>query len=81
MDTTSTGLTFTLYHLLARPNTWRRLCEEVRSRFESPDEITVSATSLLPYLDAVVHEGTDIKCFANSQVYASVLRFRQFSLA
>jgi len=58
VDTTSTGLTFTLYYLLANPGKWNRLCEEVRSRFTSEKEITNQSTSSLPYLDAVIHEGT-----------------------
>ena len=61
VDTTSTGLTFTLYHLLANPKKWDRLCKEVRGRFSSAKEITNHATSALPYLDAVIHEGLRLR--------------------
>lgn len=58
VDTTGTALTFTLYHVLANQRVWKRLCDEVRSRFTSEEEITHTAVSLLPYLDAIIHEGT-----------------------
>ena len=58
VDTTATALTFILYHLLALPHTWRRVCEEVRLRFNSPEEITNEAVSSLPFLNAVIHEGS-----------------------
>ena len=57
VDTTATGLTFTLYHLLANPSAWERLSQEVRSHFRSAKEITQITTAGLPWLDAVMHEG------------------------
>jgi len=56
-DTTATALTFTTYHLLSKREYWDRLCNEIRRKFNSADEITYAAVATLPFLDAVIHEG------------------------
>ena len=56
-DTTATALTFTLYFLLKERCHWDRLCEEIRSRFSTLDEITHLEVSKLPFLEAVLYEG------------------------
>ena len=56
-DTTATALTFTTYYLLSKREYWDRLCDEIRSKFNSADEITHAAVVHLPFLDAVIHEG------------------------
>jgi cytochrome P450 len=57
-DTTATALMFILYHLVAQRKYWDRLSTEIRSRFKSSDEITNASTTSIPFLDAVIHEGT-----------------------
>jgi len=56
-DTTATALTFTTYYLLSKREYWDRLCNEIRPKFNSADEITHAAVATLPFLDAVIHEG------------------------
>lgn len=57
-DTTAIALTFAMYYIVAIPEVWKRLSDEIRSRFNTMDEITGQATAKLPYLDAVIHECT-----------------------
>lgn len=51
------SLSGTTFLLLDNPPTWIRLAKEVRTAFTNPDDITVKATSQLPYLTAVINEG------------------------
>ena len=51
------SLTFTLYHCLNNREVWRRLSEDIRTKFTSADEITGQSTATLPFLDAVIREG------------------------
>ena len=51
------SLTFTIYYCLANIRVWTRLRDEIRSSFQTPDEITGQSTAHLQYLDAVIHEG------------------------
>ena len=57
-DTTAIALTFALYYIVAIPEVWIRLSNEIRSKFISADEITGQSVTSLPYLDAVIHECT-----------------------
>jgi cytochrome P450 len=57
-DTTATALTFITYHLMANRECWDRLCEEIRPLFNSAEEITHAAIATLPYLNAIIHEGS-----------------------
>ena len=63
-DTTAIALTFAMYYIVAIPDVWNRLSDEIRSKFNAIDEITGQTTAVLPYLDAVIHECTseDIYC-------------------
>jgi cytochrome P450 len=56
-DTTAVSLTFTIYHCLANPRVWQKLRDEIRSKFNTAEEITGQSTSSLEYLEAVIHEG------------------------
>ncbi|KIW69909.1 hypothetical protein PV04_02226 [Phialophora macrospora] len=59
-ETTSSCLSGTFYHLLQTPRVLKKLQQEIRSSFTSPDEITIRATSNLPYLKATVDEALRI---------------------
>jgi cytochrome P450 len=59
-ETTSSCLSGTFYHLLKTPRVLKKLQQEIRSSFTSPDEITIRATSNLPYLKATVDEALRI---------------------
>jgi len=62
-DTTSVAFTFLLYNLLANRQCWDRLASEIRSQFQSVDEINNHSTLSLQYLDAVIHEGASFLGF------------------
>ena len=57
-DTTAIALTFALYYIIAIPEVWTRLSEEIRSKFLALEEITGQSCATLPYLDAVINECT-----------------------
>ncbi len=59
-DTTATGLSCIVYHILKSPSIKHRLTVEVRSAFESYADITYLSTASLPYLRAVILEGLRI---------------------
>jgi aspirochlorine biosynthesis cytochrome P450 monooxygenase len=59
-ETTSSCLSGTFYHLLKTPRALKRLRDEIRGAFGSPDDISIKATSNLPYLKATVDEGLRI---------------------
>jgi cytochrome P450 len=48
------------YHLLRFPEVYRTLKEEIRSEFQSYDQINAKSTLHLPYLNAVIYEGMRI---------------------
>ncbi|KAI0390650.1 cytochrome P450 [Xylariaceae sp. FL0594] len=58
-ETVATFLAGTTYFLLQPENApvWRKLCDEVRGRFQSYEEITATAAQQLPYLQSVISEG------------------------
>jgi cytochrome P450 len=56
-DTTAIALTFGLYYIVSIPKVWSRLSQEVRSSFERSEDITVSSTQQLQFLNAVIQEG------------------------
>lgn len=56
-DTTAVSLTFALYYIIAIPPVWKRLSDEIRSKFEKGEDITGQSTAQLIYLNAVIHEG------------------------
>ncbi|KJZ75226.1 hypothetical protein HIM_05420 [Hirsutella minnesotensis 3608] len=53
---TTVALSTSTYLLLRDPHKWRRLVDEVRSHFESGEQISVQSTQGLAYLEAVIHE-------------------------
>ena len=57
-DTTATSLVFIIYHLVTNPQTWTSLAKEIRTNFEKEEDLTYQALASLPYLDAVIHEGS-----------------------
>ncbi|KAI0195876.1 cytochrome P450 [Astrocystis sublimbata] len=61
-ETVATFLAATTYFLLQSENSaiWKRLCQEVRGRFASYEEITATSAQQLPYLQAVISEGLRI---------------------
>ncbi|ETI27159.1 hypothetical protein G647_09841 [Cladophialophora carrionii CBS 160.54] len=59
-ETTSSCLSGTFYHLLKTPRVLKKLQQEIRSSFASAEEITIRATSNLPYLKATVDESLRI---------------------
>lgn len=56
-ETTATTLSGLTYLLLQNPKALRRVTEEVRARFTSGEQITISAVQELPYLKATIAEG------------------------
>jgi aspirochlorine biosynthesis cytochrome P450 monooxygenase len=59
-ETTSTCLSATLYHLCKTPRVMERLRGELRENFESLEDITIRATTDMPYLRATIDEGLRI---------------------
>jgi Cytochrome P450 len=57
-STTAMGLTYTLYFLISDEKAWKRISEEIRSKFQSVEEITGQSIAPLVYLNAVINEGT-----------------------
>ena len=56
----STFLAATTFYLLTTPEPYRKLQEEIRSRFKSIDDIDATSAQQLPYLQAVISEGLRI---------------------
>ena len=61
-ETTATALTGIFNHLTKVENqrVMSRLCKEIRIAFEREEDITIDATTKLPYLEAVINEGLRI---------------------
>jgi aspirochlorine biosynthesis cytochrome P450 monooxygenase len=59
-ETTSSCLSGTFYHLCKTPRVMKKLQREIRQAFADPAEITIRATSTLPYLKATVDESLRI---------------------
>ncbi|KAH7224243.1 hypothetical protein MRS44_003948 [Fusarium solani] len=57
-DTTSTTMRSIIYYCLKNPETYRKLCEEVRTHCTLP--VTFSSAKNLPYLDAAIKEALRI---------------------
>ncbi|KAK3320293.1 cytochrome P450 [Cercophora scortea] len=55
-ETTATALSGATYLLTTHPEILAKLTHEVRSTFESADEITMTSANRLPYLLAVINE-------------------------
>lgn len=55
-ETTATLLSGATYYLLKNPATYKKLTDEVRSRFTSDDQITLQAVGELEYMLAVLDE-------------------------
>ncbi|KAK8017967.1 cytochrome P450 [Apiospora marii] len=55
-ETTATALSGATYLLLENPSALERLTAEIKTRFQSEQDITIQATAELPYLNAVVQE-------------------------
>ena len=63
-ETTATLLSGATYYLLQHPDAMRHVQSEVRTAFKREEEITlrsVSSTSSLPYLNAVIQES--LRCY------------------
>jgi len=60
-ETTATTLAFTAWWLCKNPDSREKLCSEIRGHFASEDEITVSSTASLTYLNAVLNESMRIQ--------------------
>jgi cytochrome P450 len=59
-ETTATLLSGVTYYLLSNPRTMERLVKEIREKFNSEDEITISSVNTLPYQLAVLEEAMRI---------------------
>ncbi|KAL8946312.1 MAG: hypothetical protein Q9222_007268 [Ikaeria aurantiellina] len=55
-ESTATTCASTTYFSLKHPQVHARLQKEIRDAFESLDEVTISSTAKLPYLQAVMSE-------------------------
>ena len=56
-ETSAVALTAAVYYVISNDDVYRRLCEEVRSTFKTPAEISLQGVlSRLPYLEACVQE-------------------------
>jgi cytochrome P450 len=56
-ETTATLLSGTTFYLLRNPEKLQRLVSEIRTKFQSANEIDTSSVFSLPYLSAVLSEG------------------------
>ncbi len=56
-ETLASSLTAIFRELVQHPGVLQRLNTEVRSSFDSEEEITIASTIQLPYLNAVINEG------------------------
>lgn len=59
-ETTSSCLTGMLYYLCKTPRVMKKLREEIRRTFATSEEITLRATTAMPYLAATVEEALRI---------------------
>ncbi|ORY66220.1 putative cytochrome P450, partial [Pseudomassariella vexata] len=59
-ETVATFLAATTYFLLKNPDAYRKLRDEIRTRYDSLDQITAMTAQRLPYLQAVISEGLRI---------------------
>lgn len=58
--TTASALAGLTFYLTQSPEVYRRLAEEIRSRFSSEDEINMKSTATLPFLHACLEEALRI---------------------
>jgi cytochrome P450 len=56
-ETTAGAMAGLIFHLTQAPHAYETLTEEIRSRFQSEDEINMRAVTKLPYLQACIEEG------------------------
>ncbi|KAK5109562.1 hypothetical protein LTR62_006913 [Meristemomyces frigidus] len=56
-ETTSTAMAAIIFGLLQNPAALHSVTQEIRSAFQSEDEVTVSSTMTLDYLNAAINEG------------------------
>ena len=54
---------FTIYYTLATPGAWARLRDEIRSKFQSVEQITGQALATIPFLNALIYEGISFMFF------------------
>ncbi|KAF2803086.1 cytochrome P450, partial [Mytilinidion resinicola] len=59
-ETTATVLTGMTYFMLKRPETYEELKREIRTAFDSADDININAVAKLKYLNACIEEGLRI---------------------
>ena len=55
-ETTATILSGTVYYLCTHPRVMQKLLDEVRTSFDSSDEINIARISQLKYINAVIDE-------------------------
>ncbi|RYP61516.1 hypothetical protein DL770_009770 [Monosporascus sp. CRB-9-2] len=65
-ETTATSMTAITYYLLKSPSSHEKLKQEIRSRFNSVEEIDITKSGQMPFLQAIIKEGMRILP-ANSQ--------------
>ncbi|KAF7861417.1 hypothetical protein EAF04_007982 [Stromatinia cepivora] len=56
-DATATSISGTLLHLVQNPEKLTKLVSEIRTAFQSEEEITIASVRDLAYLNAVINEG------------------------
>lgn len=59
-ETTATALSGILYYLGRNAHVYKKLAQEIRTNFQSYENITGRSTDTLPYLKAVIEEGLRI---------------------
>ncbi|KEY73212.1 hypothetical protein S7711_04176 [Stachybotrys chartarum IBT 7711] len=59
-ETTSTSMAAITFYLLTSPASHKKLKEEVRNRYQMLQDIDITSTAQLPYLQAVIKEGMRI---------------------
>ncbi|PVH94810.1 cytochrome P450 ClCP1 [Periconia macrospinosa] len=55
-ETLTTVLCGALYHIVSNPSSYQTLATEIRSAFQTEDQITAASVKPLPYLDVVINE-------------------------
>ncbi|KAH9988763.1 cytochrome P450 [Xylariaceae sp. FL0662B] len=60
-ETTATTMAFTVWWLCKNPESMHKLNEEIRSQFSTESEITISSTTSLKYMNAVLNESMRIQ--------------------
>jgi cytochrome P450 len=59
-ETTTHALTMATYHLIKDPVVYEKLTTEIRTTFDSEEDIILESSDKLPYLNAVIDEALRI---------------------